>query len=71
MNKRIKEFALQASIYQPERFDCIDGSNQLEKFAELIVKECSEISRDHQRNYYKSHGARIAEKIKDHFGVEL
>ena len=33
MNERIKELAEQASIYQPERFDCIDGSNQLEKFA--------------------------------------
>ena len=41
-----------------------------EKFAELIVRECSQISKDHQRNYYESHGARIAKKIKEHFGVE-
>ena len=40
------------------------------KFAELIVRECSQISKDHQRNYYESHGARIAKKIKEHFGVE-
>jgi hypothetical protein len=40
------------------------------KFAELIVAECSQISRDHQRNYYESHGDRIAKKIKEHFGVE-
>ena len=41
-----------------------------EKFAELIVAECSQISRDHQRNYYESHGDRIAKKIKEHFGVK-
>ena len=42
----------------------------IKKFAELIVKECSQISKDYQRNYYESHGARIAKKIKEHFGVK-
>jgi hypothetical protein len=40
MNERIKELLNQAGIYQPDRFDAIDGSNQMEKFAELIVREC-------------------------------
>jgi hypothetical protein len=45
MNERIKELLNQAGIYQPDRFDAIDGSNQMEKFAELIVRECAYIAR--------------------------
>jgi len=40
MNERIRQLLNQAGIYQPDRFDAIDGSNQMEKFAELIVREC-------------------------------
>jgi len=39
MNERILELAKQAGIYQPDRFAAIDGSNQMEKFAELILKD--------------------------------
>ena len=55
MNERIKLLAEQAGIYQPERFDGIDGSNQLEKFAELIVQKCI---------------AEAVKTIKEHYGVE-
>lgn len=41
-----------------------------EKFAELLVRECAAISKDHQRIYYDSHGDRIAKKIEEHFGVK-
>jgi hypothetical protein len=41
MNKRIKELLVEAGIVQPGRFDAVDGTNQLEKFAELIVRECA------------------------------
>lgn len=41
MNQRIKELLNEVGIYQLERFNGIDGSNQLEKFAELIVRECA------------------------------
>jgi hypothetical protein len=40
MNERIKQLLNQAGIYQPDRFDAIDGSNQMEKFAKLIVQQC-------------------------------
>jgi hypothetical protein len=40
MNDRIKQLLNQAGIYQPDRFDAIDGSNQMEKFAKLIVQQC-------------------------------
>jgi hypothetical protein len=39
-------------------------SEQLEKFAELIVKECAELSVTDWTGYA------ISEKIKQHFGVE-
>ena len=72
MNERIRELAEQAQQYAeyttPQGLEWLPTFQ--EKFAELIVKECSQISRDHQRNYYESHGYRIAEKIEEHFGVE-
>ena len=43
MNERIKQLLNQAGIYQPDRFDAIDGSNQMEKFAELIIAECTKV----------------------------
>ena len=71
MNKRIKELLNQAGIYQPDRFDAIDGSNQMEKFAELIVKECAKVAwyntPDTEELEY-SH--LIEDKILEHFGVE-
>jgi len=56
MNERIKELALQAGgSHYPEV-----NSVQLEKFAELIVRECAEICLE--ANDYKN--------ILRHFGVE-
>jgi len=71
MNERIKELLNQAGIYQPDRFDAIDGSNQMEKFAQLIVKECMEqvfytIEDQEQDNISGS----IRDRITQHFGVK-
>ena len=56
MNERIKELALQAGgSHYPEV-----NSVQLEKFAELIVRECAEICLE--ANDYKN--------ILRHFGVK-
>jgi len=69
MNERIKQLAKEAGmIIVDDKFSTY--GKFAEKFAELIVWECSQISRDHQRNYYESHGDRIAKKIKEHFGVK-
>ena len=65
MNERIKELLAKAGIYQPERFDGIDGSNQLEKFAELIVQECAELV-----DRVISDGGVDGRVVKEHFGVE-
>lgn len=64
MNHRIKELVEQAGIYQSERFDTIDGSNQLEKFAELIVQECTNIVL-----HYTDVDEGVV-VVKKHFGID-
>jgi hypothetical protein len=74
MNERIKELLNQAGIYQPDRFDAIDGSNQMEKFAELIVQECKE---NFAKVWYEQgmdiRGAELDKfltRFEEHLGVE-
>lgn len=83
MNERIKQLAEQAMVSISYRV-CQNTFKEVEdpaghfvrkefskeKFAELIVRECAGISAQHNRNYYKSHGQLIADKIKEYFGVE-
>ena len=66
MNERIRELAEQAGC-------SIDGmgygEGNVEKFAELIVLECEQVSlKNSHRN--DDMGAIIARQIKKHFGVE-
>ena len=76
MNERIRELAEQAGIkitpfvvdgieYEYEDVD-MDGSEDLAKFAELIVKECISVY-EYDPSYY--HEVNVA-KIKEHFGIE-
>ena len=62
MNKRVRELALQAGgSHYPEV-----NSMQLEKFAELIVRECMEINKQELAfNAFE----RLMNKYKEHFGV--
>ena len=81
MNKQIKLLAEQAGIYQPDRFDAIDGSNQMKKFAELIVRECitnieqdrfrkaDDLNTEYDDGYVDGMG-RAERILKEHFGVE-
>ena len=71
MNERIKELAEQAGIYQLDRFDAIDGSNQMEKFAELIVRECLKFVEPDQTSgdEWCVTLDETAQSIKQHFGV--
>ena len=73
MNERIRELAVQAGLTQAKDFKSGDEvknfvfGNGLEKFAELIVKECA----DYVQFYYKDHMCEvIAHDMKQHFGVE-
>ena len=83
MNERIRELALQARLgpalllHHYGKVDALtdteqEGLEQIEKFAELIVKECVSISNIERDN---SVGCgyvtqTIGQRIRKHFGVE-
>ena len=73
MNERIRELAEQAGIFKPKEFYQHIDALQLEKFAELIVRECclalwteechtSDLAFDEVKRY--------ATRIKEHFGID-
>ena len=69
MNERIKELAEQCTY----RYEYSDGSGEYEtfdkeKFAELIVRECSQYIED--KFDFCGDEIIIAEKLLEHFGVE-
>lgn len=68
MNKRIKELAQQADEgYTGDSKDdmgaALVGNDAIEKFAELIVRECSLF-------VFKQNGPKSALNLLEHFGVE-
>jgi hypothetical protein len=67
MNERIKELAKQASHQSPDGYAVtIPYSKDFaEKFAELIVRECADIS---DASFHNGSAGFLA--IKKHFGVE-
>lgn len=74
MNEHVRRLvgqALDRAVpYTWHNLDHVEVEKIMKEFAELIVRECAGISEQHNRNYYKSHGQIIADKIKQHFGVE-
>ena len=67
MNERIKELAEQAGSTHKQSLGVYQFyTNELEKFAELIVAEMLQTCEDHPAWT----GRMIGEKIKEHFGVE-
>ena len=81
MNERIRLLALQAGATTTQRSGWIDYGTldlDVEKFAELIVRECAEISEQSQWSeakgeYYEGFNEAmiyVSNKIKEHFGVE-
>ena len=69
MNERIKELAKQAGLIAPYGSDH-EGLRDFDyrKFAELIVKECSQFIED--KFDFCGDELIIAEQILKHFGVE-
>ena len=70
MNERIKELAEQARDYVADAIELGFPQDQIddirdEKFAELIVKECTDIA-----NGTRYDGKVVANRIKFVFGVE-
>lgn len=78
MNERIKELKHQASLWCdkniPEQYsEETNGYGRAweDKFAELIVRECSQIATYPQLGDEESYyGNEFAKAIKKHFGVE-
>ena len=78
MNERIRQLAEQARIglFEDKSFgwNVIAGTDMhLEKFAELIVRECANVCKSMDRGLYKEVDdptlKDAAVKIKQHFGV--
>ena len=70
MNERIKELAHDAGLptYNPEGIP-----TKLEKFAELIVRECAEVCADRGKMHdglYSAWADDCSKRIGKHFGVE-
>jgi len=71
MNERIKELAIQAGgglscIAEPLEHPWKFSESELEKFAELIVRECA-----NQVDWILAEGGKTqGDLIKQHFGVE-
>lgn len=64
MNERIKELAEQSGFYVDSEPILNDSNNiRLQQFAELIVKECTDVLRDTFDCYFE------AEQIEERFGV--
>jgi hypothetical protein len=69
MNERIKELAEQAGYSWHNQFSGpILSPNAIEKFAELIVRECAEACE--KNSYLALNGWQRAKQIREHFGVE-
>ncbi len=80
MKERIKELAEQAGMVKILEKHAHEYGNgtfenttypELEKFAELIVRECGEVAyKAYWNNPETVRGVHIQEKIKQHFGVK-
>jgi hypothetical protein len=79
MNERIRELAEQAGIewkQQPPHFTNtsnpinfpVSVNRDLERFAELIVRECAKVGGDFE--YARLHDSLVEDHILKHFGVE-
>jgi hypothetical protein len=70
MNERIRELALQAGLKMPAdtEYNGHIYRNALEKFAELIVRECVVIVADAVD--HREPASTYVGKIKQHFGVK-
>ena len=66
MNKRIKELAREAG-FDAVSMVAFDIGQDLEKFAELIARECANIVTDAVN--HREPASTYADKIRQHFGV--
>ena len=73
MNERIKQLAEQASSTHKQNLGVYQFyTDELEKFAELIVRECIDIAQDRANfpGFPPNDVNHIIDEIREHFGVE-
>jgi hypothetical protein len=77
MNERIGKLVEQAEEWVCKNYpDAMDDNDEfhaqtMEKFAELIVRQCADIAKHHVSNISTYSDAEfVDEQIKEHFGVE-
>jgi hypothetical protein len=66
MNERFKELAREARLLTGWPV----GEVEYQKFAELIVRECAELTLDHKGDDYYNGWLDYRDEIKRHFGVK-
>ena len=66
MNERFENLAEEAMVHVPGQTGLHTRAFSLEKFAELIVKECAELA----TKEYNNRGAIHGNDLLEHFGVE-
>ena len=68
MNEKLEDLMYRAGLTAQGCWDSMDQYNReaIEKFAELIVRECAELADEPTSRPFESYG----EKIKKHFGVK-
>ena len=74
MNERVEKFARECGawnqVYGNRNF-MIDEHFDIEKFAELIVRDCTHMAESfHHHQYDFTGNLELHEFIKEHFGVE-
>ena len=67
MNERIEHCLYQAGLTAQGCWDELDdyAKEGIEKFAELIIKECAEVASDYDGACY------VGEAVTKHFGIDL
>jgi hypothetical protein len=76
MNKRIQQLAEQANELDYETFDEFNHKTvqhykfNNQKFAELIIRECAELTLDHKNDDYYAGWLDYRDEIRRHFGVD-
>ena len=68
MNQRIEKFARECGAWNQvyaDRTFMIDEHFDIEKFADMIVKDCADIADE-----YDGVGSTIVSRIQKHFGLE-
>jgi phosphotransferase system IIB component len=67
-NARIKKIAEQAGLPTADYYvQAVIGPQDIQKFAELIIKECSSVAQKYMSRWPEDH--KLTKRIKEHFGV--